>query len=293
MRSFTKSACTIILLSVFSFSFTCGQTITGRVVDADNKGIPYAVLQLQDKTQGFFCDDKGNFSFAVNMDTVKGITAYCTGYEKKEISVADLHPGMRIQLRSKSISLVEVAIKAHKYKRKRAILGKKHLKPFGQLYNNIGKEAGVFLGPPSHQRGLLQYVYVYILDIGLPAAKFRIHVYDIDTVTGLPLHDITDTNLVVNAGKGNEWLKIDLSNKYIPIHAGVFVTMEWLNGYGNNTDIQNRGAITFQGQVWGLTKSYGYGNTTYVHSAFTEKWGGYDNAGLSPMVYCTYSYPVK
>ena len=67
---------------------------------------------------------------------------------------------------------------------------------------------------------------------GIPNSKFRVHVYDIDT-SYLPGNDVLDSNVILKATVGNEWVSVDLSSRHIPVGRGVFISMEWISGFGN------------------------------------------------------------
>ena len=180
-------------------------------------------------------------------------------------------------------------------------MGKKHLRPYGICTGNYGKETAIWLTADSSRHGYLKEAFFYIVaDEGIPNTKFRVHVYNLDSSRYWPDQDITDSNVILHADKGDEWVSVDLSSKKIPVGRGVFISMEWIAGQGNNPKFINakyEAQRNFNGQVLAFTQGYyKEGSLMYSRRVLSSKWNAINLAGtskrnvLNPMVYCTYNY---
>jgi len=281
--------------------FSQNRVFVGRVVDKDRKGIPFAVVEAKDRNQGVYCDENGIFSFTGNAEEIKTLLFFCLGYEKKEISTEILPmDSIIVMLNMATSSLNMVTIKSKTGKRVSGVLGKKHPEHDGECYRFYGSETAIKLNAEDDkQDGILKTVNVYITKEGDWRTKFRIHIYEYDS---LPGREITDSNIIVQAEKANSWVKIDLSNKRIPVNEGVFVSVEWISGFGNtekSLQSEKHPEVTnYNGQVLGLTDDYGKASKTYSRKPFSKTWEYFDDANaprkggyfLNPMIYCTYSY---
>ena len=184
-------------------------------------------------------------------------------------------------------------------------------------YLNVHDELAIYLEADKAKNGMIKEVGTYIIKEGIPSSNFRLHIYARDSATGGPGEDITDSELVVHARRGNEWVTANLADHYIQAHGGVFVSVEWLV---DNTDAFHPFNIpfgtanyysgvdsfrtVFNGQVVGMTwqdrqpKIYRrYATDLYAHKD-EGKWqptpplrGGHRGKGwIVPMIYYTYSY---
>lgn len=303
-----------VLVSVNGFSQT--RTFYGRVLDHRMNGIPFAVIEAKDRHEGVYTNEWGVFAFTANSDTVKTLVFSCMGYETKEIPVADFpNDSLIIALKQKVAQLKEYQITADKGEGKERILGRKKPKKVGDCYRYYGSETAIFLQPGKGKDGFLKDLYVFITNEGAYNTKFRMHVYEYDSLTQMPGEELTDSNLIMQASHGNEWVKADVSIKGIHIDKGVFISIEWISGMGNTQESlksnRHNEVTNYNGQVLGLTMDYGYKSLTYSRKPFQKEWAYYDPtevtkarlaAGappppptrnfLNPMIYATY-YPAK
>lgn len=274
----------------------------GRVVDKEKRGIPFAVVEAKDMNQGVYCDDNGVFAFTGNADQIKTLVIFCLGYEKKEISTEILPlDSIIVELNTKVATLKAVSIKAKKGTPTEGVLGKsrRQLEYAGDCYRYYGSETAIRLKADTAHNGILKAVYVYITDEGDWKTKFRVHLYEWDS---LPHKELTDTSLVVQATSGNSWVKVDVSSLKILVNKGLFASVEWISGYGNTQrklqSDKNPEVSDYNGQVLGLTSDYGKPSKTYSRKPFSKKWIYYDSPDaqrkggyfLNPMIYCTYTY---
>ncbi len=294
-------------LIAFLFSLSSSaqyRVFSGRVIDRQHQGVPFAVVEVKDKHQGVYCDENGFFSFSGDAAFINTLVVSCMGYEKKEINtdILPINDSLIIELRTKVANLKEVAITSKKGSPKQATLGKnrRQLSYTGDCYRYYGSETAIRLkADTALNGGLLNAIYVFITDEGDYTTRFRVHVYQWDT---LPQNEITDSNLVVRATEANTWVKIDVSKKKIPVGKGLFISVEWIAGFGNTLQslqsAKNPEVSNYNGQVLGLTSDYGKPSRTYSRNPFSKKWIYYDAAEaqrkggyfLNPMIYCTYTY---
>jgi hypothetical protein len=291
------------IFSVASFGQT--RPFFGRVLDDHKQGIPFAVVEVKGRNEGVYANESGVFAFTGNADSIRAIVISCLGYEQKEISTEILPlDSIIIELQPRVATLKQVNIRGRKGDAKEGILGKnpKKLNYTGDCYRFYGSETAILLKDKDERDGTLKDVYVYITNDGDPYTKFRVHVYSWDSTTLVPGREITDSNVIAMATSGNTWVKVDLSNKWIPVNGGLFVSIEWISGFGNNEKkLQssiNPEVNSYNGQVLGLTSDYGRESITYSRKPFHKEWEYYDpmdaqrKSGrfLNPMIYCTYRY---
>jgi len=314
----------ILLISLLLFT-TPGKaqvrTFYGRVVDIDGKGIPYAAIEADDRLEGFLCLENGTFSFEANPDSVKTFIFYSMGYERKKIMVKKLPlDSIIVHLSPGYYNLEEETITADKKRKSREhILGKKNLHHNGGSYMLYGDEVAIYLNANPERKGFLKEIYVYITDQGIPTTKFRVHVYQKDATNIFPSSELTDNPIIAQAAKGNEWVKVDVSNERISTGNGIFISVEWLTGNGNDSKripftehakyyIAGSGASDpspyINGQVLGMTWNYGIQSITFESSHKKHDSWDYINPyakkirhgvirmshWINPMIYCTYRY---
>ncbi len=292
---------TIIMLCSLS-SFSQERVFAGRVIDKEKKeGIAYGIVKVKDRNEGVYTDENGRFSFTAIPDSVKAFIISSLGYAKREISTgAFTKDSLVIELQKESTGLKEVVFTAETGKVRRRYLGKKKLRHTSDCYQKYGEEDAVFLYADKVNKNTLKEIFVYITNEGVPDTKFRIHIYEKDPGTNLPGKELTDSNLIVHANTGNEWVKVNLASKRISVSGGVFISMEWIAGHGNNeqalTSRKHADVTNHNGQVLGLARNYGVPYMCH-RSAFHTEWQSNLDYGLDPrlcpMIYGTYTYIKK
>ncbi len=283
-------------------SFSQERIFAGRVIDKEKKeGISYGIVKVKDRNEGVYTDENGRFSFTANPDSVKAFIVSSLGYAKREIAPGDFKKdSLVIELQKESTSLKEVVVTAETGKVRRRILGKKKLRHISDCYQKYGEEDAVFLYADKVNKNTLKEVFVYITNEGVPDTKFRIHIYEKEPGTNLPGKELTDSNLVVHANKGNEWVQVNLASKRISVSGGVFISVEWIAGHGNNelalTSKKHAEITDHNGQVLGLARNYGVPYMCH-RSSFHNEWKSAIDYGLNPsfcpMIYGTYTYHKK
>jgi hypothetical protein len=296
---------TILIISLWVLAVTAtaqSRVFVGRITDRQHRGIPFAIVQVKDRPQGVYTDENGAFAFTADAAEVQTLVFFCMGYEKKEMAVAGLPAdSIMVTLNSQATALREVAITGRKGKARTATLGnsRRQLHHDGECYRNYGAETAIKLKADTAHDGVLKEVYVYITGDGDWRTRFRVHVYEWDL---LPGRELTDSNIIVAATRPDSWVRVDLTALRIPVNDGLFVSVEWISGYGNTQQVlgsaKHPEVTAYNGQVPGLTTGYGKPSRTYSRKPFASEWEWYDDAAaprkggyfLNPMIYATYSY---
>ena len=86
------------------------KTVTGKVLDTDNKPIAYATIMLKGTKHGTVSDSSGNFSININTEESITLVASFVGFEtiEKRMNISDSNIIMKMQ--SASASLKEVVV---------------------------------------------------------------------------------------------------------------------------------------------------------------------------------------
>jgi hypothetical protein len=298
-----KNLAAVFVLLLFTvLSHAHNSKVYGTVKNEDGSPVELCVVKAVHSDYFTQSNRLGEFSLEYNSGSSDSVVFLCLGYESKDVRIDN--DTLRVVLHRKANVLNEVTVQAENTRRKikHGIMGKRNLKPFGIFNGSIGDEAAILLRADSSRHGTLENIYFYIFNEGLPDSRFRAHVYDIDTAFW-PGADLVDTTLILHANKGNEWVSADLSSRHIPVGRGVFVSLEWISGYGNvETKVKSKtypAQPAFNGPVLSGTEGYykqGYGNYRRHKNG---DWGYISSRGSSwknnvnLMVYATYTYRKK
>ncbi len=277
------------------------KTIHGLVRDADGRPIERCMVRPSNLMVVTHTNAQGWYSLTYDAgDKVSALLFQCMGYEAKQV---DIHgDALNVQLQRKVTELNDVVVSTGKDgKLRRGVLGKKKLKPFGMFSGDIGTEWAIFLDADSAKHGVLDKIYVYILNDALTTSRFRVHVYDIDT-SYLPGHDLLDSPVIAHANVGDEWVAIDVSRMQVPVGGGVFISVEWIAGYGNDLRRVVSKTYSAQGEINGMILAgtegyYKQWSLAYERNLLTNfPWkyqvlaGSFKKNIVNPMIYATYHY---
>jgi hypothetical protein len=289
---------TILLMLAGLHGHCQHQRVWGIVKDDKGNAIPACTVHAT-KGGGVAVTDKNGY-FLLVTTLPDSVEFYSLGYAKKKIAITGDTMNIVLPQQIATIDEVNVSADHQRRKTKTAIMGKKNLKPYGMFSGFTGNETAIFLKADSSKHGTLNEIFFYILKDGLPNAKFRVHVYDIDT-SYLPGQDLLDTTVIASATTGDEWVRVDVSRWHVPVGRGVFISMEWIAGYGNDPRLVKSTRYPAQGYVNGqiLSATQGYFkqySLMYNRAKPGANWGYQVLAGslkrnvLNPMVYATYTY---
>ncbi|MBC7554492.1 MAG: hypothetical protein H7257_10980 [Taibaiella sp.] len=317
MLKYIKYVMILLLMSTTKNLFSKVRSFSGKVTDINKKGIAYASLKAVERNEVFYCDGSGKFNFRADTDSIDLLSVTSQGFEAKELETESLSKdSIIIELDRSSRHLKEASIKADGGKIKVDRAGNDKSSHSAGCFLTYKDEIAVYLKIEQEKNAVLKSIAAYITKDGLPATKFLMHVYIKDSATGGPGEEITDSLLVVHGRKGNEWITADLSERILQVKDGIFVSVEWASGYGNDYfPIPLKNATNyysgndslrevFNGQVVGLNWQSGqpqvyrrYARDIYENNN-SGKWfltkplrGGHKlGLWICPMIYCTYTY---
>lgn len=301
--------------------FAKERTYFGRVTDKGNHGLANVMIETVDGLEVMQCRANGVFSFKANTDTINAIDVLCPGYDTKEVSLEDIgNDSLFIVLTKSNNYLGGATVSAKGGKTEEEVVGVNRGGHSHGCYFSYKDELAVFLKVDSQKNAVIKEVGAYITKEGHPETKFLLHVYRKDSATGAPGDEITDTLLQMQARKGNEWIRADISDRLIQVNGGVFISVEWILGNDNDyfmypiKDAKNYYAgddsfkTVFNGQVLGLSWEDGgqpivykrYAHNIYDHHN-EDVWfknpplrGGHKGREwITPMLYYKYSWKDK
>jgi len=294
-------SCIVLLSSVVC----CAQqhSAFGRVLNEQGEPVARCMVRAAYTQHAVQCNERGEFNIAYDADKSKSLVFSCMGYDTRELNVtAD---SMIVILHHRINELKEAIVEAEPGtgKKHMGVLGKKNLKQSAVCSDIAGSEVAIFLWSNGLKRSKLQEIYFYITKDGIPNADFRVHIYALDT-NYLPGKDLLDSNLVLHATKGDEWVRTDIGELNVPVGKGVFISMEWLSGSGDNPNVvtskKDLADVHYNAQVLGMTGGYSKGGSlTFNRSRKYPEWECWDNyperfeEHLNPMIYATYSFWKK
>ncbi len=199
------------------------QRVWGIVKDDKGNAIPACTVHATKGGGVAVTDRHGSFLLVTTLPD--SVEFYSLGYAKKKIAITGDTMNIVLPQQIATIDEVNVSADHQRRKTKTAIMGKKNLKPYGMFSGFTGNETAIFLKADSSKHGTLNEIFFYILKDGLPNAKFRVHVYDIDT-SYLPGQDLLDTTVIASATTGDEWVRVDVSRWHVPVGRGVFISFQ-------------------------------------------------------------------
>ncbi|NDC43351.1 MAG: hypothetical protein EBZ77_17680, partial [Chitinophagia bacterium] len=206
----------------------------GRLVTPAGNGVAGYVAS-KDRKYVFPTRPDGVFSFRANEDSIDYMVFAAPNYDPKEFLVEDLpEDSIIIELPKHKMVLDEALVKGNGKAVKTAYSGINSGHPATGCYLNIYDELAIYLPAEKGKHGMMGEIGIYIMKEGVITNDFQLHVYNRDSASGGPGEEITDSALVVHARKGGEWVTADLTQKYIPVHEGIFLTVEWLVGTRND-----------------------------------------------------------
>ena len=224
-------------LSLLLFSLIAYSDLSQiQIIDAKLKEpVSYAHIQSVDGTKVLFSDYYGFFTLASSFQGADSILISCIGYEQKTSLVSDILKEKVIELDPSTEHLSELIVKAKKTKSRMRTLGITKKPKEKTLSDHIGRgkngeERALWIPNEYSVPGYLKNINVYVLDAAYPDAHFRVHVYDCDPLETKPTEELTKSNIIASATKGNEWVSIDMTKEQIQLgENGCFIGIEWFD----------------------------------------------------------------
>ena len=292
--------CILLLPAIFCYSKQ--RKVNGKVTDDTGKPVGLCLVKAVNSGQCTKSNASGEFSLEYDPDSTHALIFSCAGYETREVKIDDDAPWVLLKHKINSLGDALVEADHGNGKLKHGTLGQSNKEPKGVCSELTGTEIAVLLNADPGKHALLNEAFFYITKNGVPGSKFRVHVYNIGMALQ-PGAELLDSVVIIHADEGDEWLRADLSGRHIPIGSGVFISMEWLSGTGNNptviTDREHPERWIFNTQALGITKNHKQGLLNYRRSNFNHEWNRIDaepewhGKNLAPMIYATYTYYKK
>lgn len=234
----------------------------------DSLAISYATLSLKGKSSGTIADYKGVYQWELSEKCVNDTVIISSmGYSRKYLTMKEL-----LAYNSAYLFLGEAPIKIDtvfiRNKKSRIdVLGNKGNRASGSIYlDTHGQQTGLHMENKTGNEGFLLTVSTYLVKDGNLTAPFRLRIYTVDSMKGIPVNDVLDEILIVKP-KGEEgWFEIDVSqyNLIFP-ERGLFIAVEgifpneyeYYLGSDEFTDIKNKNLDTPIEDNKPLSISYG------------------------------------
>lgn len=228
-----------------------------QVIDSESKlPISYAHLKLLNQSKGVISDFNGFFVLDSTFRKLDSLIISCIGYNKQTLLVRNILEKKVVELSPTTQHIPEVHVSAKKTKSQFRNLGmtKKPKKSNFPDYAGTalnGEEKAVWIPNEYSIPGDLKNIRVFVSDLGYPDAHFRIHVYDCEEFETKPGNELTTSNLIASASKGNEWVLVDVSSEHIQIgENGCFIGIEWFDSPQSifHLDTVYHKAVTWDGE---------------------------------------------
>lgn len=263
---FTWNSDSVMKKYLFLFLFllsSCFGYSQCKIINSQTKEpVAFAQIKALQKSAGKLANIKSQFQLDNDSKRADTLLISCIGYDRKQIPTASLSSNSIIELTPKTEELHTVDISAKKVKVMNKSLGitrRSLVKNAHIISGNNGGEKAYWMPNKYSIPGYLKTINIYISDLGYPDAPFRIHVYACSDMEIRPGEELTTTNIIASANKGNEWLAIDMTDQYIRIpENGCFIGIEW---FDSPKAIYFSDTLRFKGQ------SYDHGtwsDTTYT-----------------------------
>jgi hypothetical protein len=227
-----------IILFLLISHFTYSQILVqGKVVDTNNRPIPYVNIGILNSTFGTISNEDGSFSISIP-DHYKSdsILFSALGYSRKHVSVTDAQQiNFKVFLSDHVVYLEEVVVNTHRESNKYFEFGNSRSQG-GSLNTdtlNAGAAFAILIDPKAVDSDFSFPVYlerakIRILRNNLPTFKIRVRLYGVDTITNQPSEDLLHQSIVLESEIRNGWLEFDLSQLNFIVQDPFFLGFERL-----------------------------------------------------------------
>jgi hypothetical protein len=202
----------------------------GQILNvADSTPISYASISVKGTPTGTITDFKGIYEWEVSSNyTNDTIIISSMGFKKKFMVLSQLknYTNNFILLEPALFEIEPVEVRKPEYHRQQ--LGNMGNRAIGSIYiDTHGQQTGLLVENDRGQYGKLIEVSFFLSADGNTSAPYRVRIYDIDSISGLPNRDIIDEILVAKPSGSDGWHTIDISAYNIAFESqGVFVALE-------------------------------------------------------------------
>lgn len=229
-----KQIFTLILIFLVNLQLTA-QRVKGKVIDADSKNeIPYVNIGVVGQGIGTVSGVNGDFMIYLHDSLNNGtLKLSCIGYKTKEFNVLSFKNSgaTTIELEENIFSLSQIIVKPKKIKTK--ILGNENNSKAivaGFRTNDLGSELGVIMHikkAPS----FIEELNFNLAHNGAGIVKFRVNVYNMKQ--GVVDSIILKQPIIITWEAESGPISIDMKKYNLTIENDFLVSLEWIEGYGN------------------------------------------------------------
>lgn len=229
------------------------------------ENIEFATIFNSSVQIGTYSDVDGSFNIKAKPSDTLIIS--CVGYYSDTIIYTEALM-KEIFLKPKIFQLDEIIYSVN-VKSKKYELGFSKEKDKITFYSHIGSEWVVYIENKNpDQKKLIQSIILKTSNKHNKNIAYRLHIYEKDSVTGLPGNDIV--NIPTFQTKNHKGKKYDLSNQILLPDSGVFIGIEWisyLNEKGDKLDTGGDIALSVP-LIFSVKDSYTYSRSKF----FDDKW---------------------
>lgn len=214
----------LLCILLFPFTGIAQEIIKGKIIDSSTgNAIPYATVGLAKQNTGTNANEQGEFTISCQQPEIDTLIISCVGYVTNRASVKDFRANPILILILNIKRLKPVVIK-NKWAFSEVGTSKKTL-AYGLTSTGSQSQAATKLTAPFTNT-FLQTLNIRTSKYG-GEGKFRVHVFDFDSVSKGPGDELTDTVIEVNSKPGIT--TIDMLPYQISIPGkDFFVSVEWL-----------------------------------------------------------------
>ncbi len=248
-----------IILTFFTLSAAAQIQVKGVVTD-EQTGLPvsYVNIGILNQNTGTLSDMDGSYTLNIPARLKNDTVIFSAlGFKTRKLIVGNLSTGREynIKLEIKPISLDTVMItgaKNLKTQRLGWMRGKDGTLP---VESSFGGACTTILLESHGAPFLADKVYLRILYNSKDTIRFRLRIYEYDTITGAPGKDLLDKVVIIKGQKRIGWIHMDLSDYAIEIPVKKFyLGFEWIE------DRESRAALIASFRDWGEWKEQEYEN---------------------------------
>ncbi|MEM8890150.1 MAG: serine hydrolase [Bacteroidota bacterium] len=225
-----KKLMLIAYLILWSSMGIAQEIIRCKIVDEQDRGIPYASVGIVEKKIGVVAFEDGSFSFQLkNSYTGDTLVISAIGYKKRKIAYDDFvkNRPKHLQLKEEVFSLDAVTILPEKLSFSRlGIRSKSSRNNFGLDSPMKGATVAVLFDEVD-EAILISEVSVSIGKINMDSIQLRCRIYEQDPISALPGKDLLQKNLIAVSTQKKERLNFKLQED-LWIDRPFYVGFEWV-----------------------------------------------------------------
>ncbi len=208
--------------------------IQGKVVDTNNRPIPYVNIGILNSTVGTISNEDGSFAVSIPVrHQPDSILFSALGYVSKRFAVADAKQNsLLVSLSEHTIYLNDVEVKTKGESNKYFEFGNDRSR--GGVLETDTISAGAALAILINQNANPEFSFpvylnkaqIRIFRNNLPSFKMRVRFYEVDPITNQPGKDLLQQSIVLESEMRNGWLEFDLSKLNFVVRNPFFMGFE-------------------------------------------------------------------